>query len=207
MSRLLPCRAVLFDCDGVLVDSDASVLASWSRWARELGLESAAVLPVVHGRRSADTVAELIAAPHRAAAAALIDRIEVDDAASVTAIAGAAALTDAVPRWAVVTSGHRELALARLRAAGISVPEVLVTADDVERGKPDPEGYLTAARELGVAPGETIVLEDAAAGIAAARAAGVSAVVAVGDREDLRGDVHVRDLTGVRWAGTGLVAR
>jgi mannitol-1-/sugar-/sorbitol-6-phosphatase len=201
----LPCSAVLFDCDGVLVDSDASVLAAWSRWAREFGLDPAAVIPVVHGRRSADTVAELIAAPRRAAAAALIDRFEVEDAASVRAIAGAVTLTQSVPRWAVVTSGHRELAVARLRAAGIAVPEVLVTADDVERGKPDPEGYLAAARHLGVPAAETIVLEDAAAGIAAARAAGVSAVVAVGERDDLRGDVHVRDLTELRWTGDGLL--
>jgi sugar-phosphatase len=203
---LLPCRAVLFDCDGVLVDSDASVLAAWSRWARELDLDPDAVIGVVHGRRSADTVAELVAAPRRAAAAELIDRFEVEDAASVTAIAGAVALSSAVPRWAVVTSGHRELAAARLRAAGISVPEVLVTAGDVAQGKPHPEGYLRAAQRLGVAAAETVVLEDAAAGIAAARAAGVSAVVAVGDRDDLSGDVHVRDLTELRWAGGGLLA-
>ena len=85
---LLPCRAVLFDCDGVLVDSDASVLAAWSRWARELDLDPDAVIGVVHGRRSADTVAELVAAPRRAAAAELIDRFEVEDAASVTADRG-----------------------------------------------------------------------------------------------------------------------
>ena len=84
---------MLFDCDGVLVDSDASVLAAWSRWARELGLEPDAVIAVVHGRRSADTVAALIDEPRRAGAAALIDRYEVEDAASVTPIPGAAALT------------------------------------------------------------------------------------------------------------------
>jgi sugar-phosphatase len=203
---LLPCRAVLFDCDGVLVDSDASVLAAWTRWAHELDLDPDVVIPVVHGRRSADTVAELVDAPQRVAAAALIDRFEVEDAASVGAIAGAGALTNVVPRWAVVTSGHRELAAARLRAAGIAVPEVLVTADDVERGKPDPEGYLAAARRLGVTAAETVVLEDAAAGIAAARAAGVSAVVAVGGRDELNGDVRVSDLTELSWVEDGLLA-
>jgi sugar-phosphatase len=203
---LLRCRAVLFDCDGVLVDSDASVLAAWSRWARELGLEPDAVAAVVHGRRSADTVATLIDEPDRAAAAALIDRYEVEDAESVTPIPGAAALTRAVPRWAVVTSGHRDLAQARLRAAGIPLPEVLVTADDVERGKPDPEGYLAAARRLGVLPADAVVLEDAAAGIAAARAAGVSAVVAVGARDDLDADARVADLRELQWMGEGLLA-
>ncbi len=203
---LLRCRAVLFDCDGVLVDSDASVLAAWSRWARELGLEPDAVIAVVHGRRSADTVAALIDEPRRAWAAALIDRYEVEDAESVTPIPGAAALTLAVPRWAVVTSGHRDLAEARLRAAGIPVPDVLVTADDVERGKPDPEGYLAAARQLGVLPADAVVLEDAAAGIAAARSAGVSAVVAVGARDDLDADARVADLRALRWTGEGLLA-
>jgi sugar-phosphatase len=202
---LLRCRAVLFDCDGVLVDSDASVLAAWSRWARELGLEPDAVTAVVHGRRSADTVAALIDEPGRAAAAALIDRYEVEDAASVMPIPGAAALTHAVPRWAVVTSGHRDLAEARLRAAGIPVPAVLVTADDVQHGKPDPAGYLAAARQLGVFPADAVVLEDAAAGIAAARAAGVSAVIAVGARDDLDADARVTDLRELQWTGEGLL--
>ncbi len=203
---LLRCRAVLFDCDGVLVDSDASVLAAWSRWAREFGLEPDAVTAVVHGRRSADTVAALIDEPGRAAAAALIDRYEVEDAASVTSVPGAATLTRAVPRWAVVTSGRRNLAEARLRAAGIAVPDVVVTADDVERGKPDPEGYLAAAQRLGVRPVDAVVLEDAAAGIAAARGAGVSAVIAVGERDDLDADVRVADLRELQWTGEGLLA-
>ncbi len=203
---LLRCRAVLFDCDGVLVDSDASVHTAWSRWASELGLDPDVVTAVVHGRRSADTVAALIDEPRRAAAAQLIDRYEVEDAASVTQIPGAAALAGAVPLWAVVTSGHRELAEARLRAAGIPVPDVLVTADDVAHGKPDPEGYLAAAGRLGVRPADAVVLEDAAAGIAAARAAGVSAVVGVGGRDGLDADVHVRDLRDLRWTEDGLLS-
>ena len=105
-----------------------------------------------------------------------------------------------------MTSGHRDLAEARLRAAGIPVPDVLVTADDVERGKPDPEGYLAAARQLGVLPADAVVLEDAAAGIAAARSAGVSAVVAVGARDDLDADARVADLRELRWTGDGLLA-
>ncbi|MGH8860673.1 MAG: HAD family hydrolase, partial [Jatrophihabitantaceae bacterium] len=117
--RLLRCAAVLFDCDGVLVDSDDSVRAAWTRWARDLSLDPDVVTNLVHGRRSADTVAQLVPAGARDAAAALIDRYELEDAAAVTAIPGAADLARSVPRWAVVTSGRRELALARLAAAGL----------------------------------------------------------------------------------------
>jgi sugar-phosphatase len=201
---LLACEAVLFDCDGVLVDSDASVLSAWSRWARDHALDPHEVTAMVHGRRSADTVALLVAEAERAAALARIDRYEVEDAAGVAAIAGALDLLRSVPRWAVVTSGTRALATARLAAAGLPLPSVLVTADDVRRGKPHPEGYLAAARGLGVDPARTVVLEDAQAGIDAARAAGVAAVVAVGARAELTGDARVSDLTALCWTGSGL---
>jgi mannitol-1-/sugar-/sorbitol-6-phosphatase len=201
---LLRCSAILFDCDGVLVDSDASVYSAWGRWAVAQSLDPDEVRLVVHGRRSEDTVAELLPPERRAEAEALIDRFEIEDAASVRAIPGAAELLAAVPRWAVVTSGTYDLATARLRAAGLPIPPVLVTADDVQRGKPDPEGYAAAARRLGVDPAETVVLEDAAAGIAAARAAGVGAVVGVG-RPGLDADAQVADLTELRWAAEGLL--
>ena len=203
----LACAGVLFDCDGVLVDSDASVYRAWTRWARDLGLDPDTVASIVHGRRSADTVAELFVEDERPAASALIDRYEVEDAAAVTAIRGAEELLASIPapRWAVVTSGNLKLATARIRAAGLPVPAVLVTADDVARGKPDPEGYLTAAARLGFGPSGTIVLEDAASGVAAARAAGVAAVVGVGTRDELPYvDLHVGDLTELCWTGHGL---
>lgn len=202
---LLRCTAILFDCDGVLVDSDASVYSAWRRWAVEQSLDPDEVSLVVHGRRSSDTIAALLPPERRAEAAALIDRFELEDAASVTAVAGAADLVAAVPQWAVVTSGTLELATARLSAARLPIPSVFITAGDVRRGKPDPEGYLAAARGLGVAPAQTVVLEDAAAGIAAARAAGVHAVVGVG-RPGLDADAHVIDLTELRWTGDGLLA-
>ena len=204
---LLPGRVVLFDCDGVLVDSDRSVTDAWSRWAVEHGLPAAEVVAVVHGRRSADTVAALIPAPQRAAALALIDRYEVDAADGVVAVAGARELLASCPagRWAVVTSGRRELALARLAAAGLPVPAVVVTADDVRRGKPDPEGYVAAAAHLGADPAEAVVLEDSPDGIRAARAAGVASVVGVGDRAREAGaDALVPDLTALRWSEQGL---
>jgi sugar-phosphatase len=203
---LLPCRGILFDCDGVLVDSDASVMSAWGRWAVELGLDPDDVLPIVHGRRSEDTIAQLLPAAERAAGVDLIDRLELDDAATVRAIPGALELVASMPAdsWAVVTSGTYALATARLRAAGFELPHVLITADDVRRGKPDPEGYLAAAERLGLAPADAIVLEDAQAGIDAARAAGGSAVVGVG-RPELDADALVRDLTEVRWSDRGLV--
>jgi mannitol-1-/sugar-/sorbitol-6-phosphatase len=203
---VLECRGLLFDSDGVLVDSDASVELSWSRWARERGLEPAEVLETVHGRRSADTVAVLVDPADQAAALEAIDRYEVEDAARVPALPGAAELLGSLPRraWAVVTSGRRPLAVARLEAAGLPVPAVLVTADDVPAGKPDPAGYLAAAAALGCPPRECLVLEDSGAGVAAGRAAG-AVVLGVSERAlATDADVVVRDLRGLRWDGARL---
>ncbi|MGY1725379.1 HAD-IA family hydrolase [Geodermatophilus sp. SYSU D01062] len=200
--RRLLARGLLFDNDGVLVDSDAAVTSSWSRWATEHGLVSADVLAVVHGRRSADTVADLVPGPGRAAATALIDRYELEDATTVAAVPGAADLLAGLPAgvWAVVTSGTPDLATARLTAAGLPLPGALVTARDVRTGKPDPEGYRLGARLLGVPPEDTVVFEDSPAGIAAGRAAGAG-VVGVGERALGAGaDVVVRDLGGLSWA-------
>lgn len=204
---VLKCRGVLFDCDGVLVDSLASVSAAWTRWAVDLGLEPAEVNSLVHGRRSEDTVALLVPEAQRADQLALIDRYEIEDAASVRAIAGAAALLASLPgdRWAVVTSGHAELARARLQAAGLPCPDALVAADDVARGKPDPEGYRQAAERLGIKAREAVVIEDMPVGIRAARAAGAGAVVGVGEHTESAGpDLVVPDLRSLRWAGVGL---
>jgi mannitol-1-/sugar-/sorbitol-6-phosphatase len=176
--------AVLFDCDGVLVDSDASVLSAWTRWAQHYGLDPDAVHPQVHGRRSADTVRALLSPDLVAEATERIDRYELADAATVRAVPGAPELAAALPpdRWAVVTSGTRALATARLAAAGIVAPPILLTADDLHQGKPAPEGYLRAAVELGRDPSRCAVLEDAGSGVDAARAAGVRVVVGIGPR-------------------------
>ena len=195
-------QALLFDCDGVLVDSDESVLTAWTRWAEQFGLDPLAVFATVHGRRSAETVAALVAAPLRPAALAAIDGLELEEAHTVTPIPGAADLLARLPdrRWALVTSATRALAEARLTAAGLPRPAVLVTAEDVQTGKPDPAGYLLAARQLGVAARSCVVLEDAVAGVAAARAAAAGWVIGLGPRVQ-RADVDavVPDMRSVAW--------
>jgi sugar-phosphatase len=173
--------AVLFDLDGVLVDSTASVTRSWGRWAAEYGV-SAQALQENHGQPAQALVERLLGPDQVAAGLARIEAIEVDDAASVEAVPGARALFASLPehRRAVVTSGTPPIAAARLRTAGFPLPGTLVTADDVPRGKPDPAPYLLAAERLGVSPERCLAVEDAPAGIASARAAGCQVLAVTG---------------------------
>jgi sugar-phosphatase len=206
--HLLACAAVLFDSDGVLVDSDDAVARSWSRWAVSLGLDPEQVSAMVHGRRAEDTVALLVEQTGRTEATERINAYELADADEVTAVPGAVQLTAALRAgtWALVTSATASLAQARLRAAGIALPQVVVTADDVRRGKPAPDGYLQAAQRLGQPIGSCVVAEDSTSGIAAARAAGAAAVLGVGERAlATDADVVVPDLTAVRATGEGLL--
>jgi mannitol-1-/sugar-/sorbitol-6-phosphatase len=203
----LPARGLLFDNDGVLVDSEAGVVSAWSRWADQHGLDPEQVVELVQGRRAADTVAMLVAPERVARSVALVDRYELEDVDGTTAVPG---VLDLMPQlagvpWAVVTSGVKELATARLRAAGIPLPEVMITAEDVTVGKPDPSCYLAGAAALDMAPASLLVLEDSVSGIAAGQAAGC-AVLGIGERA-LQTDVPVvvRDLTGARWTGDGLL--
>jgi sugar-phosphatase len=202
----LPCRGVLFDCDGVLVDSVASGQRGWSQWATEYGLDTAAVLAGVHGRRSAETVAMHVPAQLREEALRRIDAIELADAGSTTAIPGALELTATLAaNWAVVTSAAPALLRARLTSAGLPVPIVTVTAADVTLGKPAPEGYLRAAAGLGLAIGDCIVIEDSPTGITAGRSAGAGHVIGVGAGARGTGaEPVIRDLRGLRWDGEAL---
>ncbi len=202
----LPGRAVLFDCDGVLVDSVAAAEVGWSQWAREYSLAPADVLSGLHGRRSADTVARFLPQALRAAGVARIEEIEIDGAGPIRAIPGAADLlsglaADPSSRWAVVTSASPALLRARLAAAGLPLPGVLVSGADVSVGKPAPDGYLKAAGALDVPISECVVVEDSVAGIAAGRAAGAGHVLGVGQGALVTdADTVVADLRGVRWA-------
>ncbi|MEU4690730.1 HAD-IA family hydrolase [Actinoplanes sp. NPDC023714] len=190
---ILRAAAVLFDLDGVLVDSGATVERSWRRWAVRQGLNPSAVLAVCHGRPTAATIA--VVAPHldAAAEARRLESEQAADSAGVRACPGAADLVAEMPagHWAVVTSGTRALAASRLRQASIPVPDVLITADDVRRGKPDPEGYRSAAGLLGFAPSGCVVVEDAHPGVTAARAAGCRVIGVAGPSLGPAGDVDV----------------
>ncbi len=175
---MLRISAVLFDLDGVLVESRAATERVWVAWASKNGIDEAALRSAMHGVRSGDVVRALRPDLDAVAEASEIERLQAEDVGGLRAIPGAAAALGALKgdRVAVVTSGTRPLALARLAAVGIEPPSVIVFADDVSRGKPDPEGYLAAARRLGADPAEALVVEDAPPGIEAARAAGMAAV-------------------------------
>jgi sugar-phosphatase len=167
--------AILFDVDGVLVDSAPSVTRAWSAWAHRVGLEPDWLLRRVHGRRAIDTIRAVRPELDAESELATLVADETTDNADVVEIPGARALVSSLPadRWAIVTSGLRPVATARLAAAGVPMARVMVTAESISRGKPDPECYLNGAAELGVAPADCLVVADAPAGAAAARAAGM----------------------------------
>ena len=211
----LAASALLFDLDGVLVDSTASVEHPWREWATGHGLDVAKILAVVHGRRAIDTIREQ--APHLDAERELATLVAAEsrETTGITVIPGAAELLASIPadRWAIVTSGPYPVALARLRTAGLPVPRVLVTADRVKAGKPDPEGYLAAARTLDFAPARCVVVEDAPAGVEAARRGGMRciAVLTTHRADALRDSTFVarelRDIVVADAGPAGLVVR
>lgn len=174
----IPFAALLFDLDGVLVDSRGVVERVWRRWAALRDRDPEPFIRVAHGRRISETIREVAPGLDARAEAAALDAMEAVETDGLAAVPGARELIAALGgyRWAVVTSGGRAVASLRLRAAGLEPPGVFVTAEDVRRGKPDPEGYLAAARRLAVDPARCVVLEDAPPGIRAARAAGMRVV-------------------------------
>jgi sugar-phosphatase len=175
---ILSAAALLFDLDGVLVDSRAAVEAVWRRWAAARAVDPAPFIAVAHGRRSSETIRDLAPELDARREAAALDALEATTTDGVEPVPGADDLIAALPpgRWAIVTSGSRDVAVLRLRHAGIRRPAVLVTGQDVPRGKPDPAGYLLAAERLGVDPHACVAVEDAPPGVAAARAAGARVI-------------------------------
>jgi sugar-phosphatase len=203
--------ALLVDMDGTLIDSTASVLRGWKVLAEEFAIPADRFAAVPrHGRPAVEILRELVDPERVDRAAARLDELEISDVDGIVPLPGAVALLSAAPAGtlAVVTSAGRGLATARSRAAGLTAP-VLVTADDVARGKPDPEPFLLGAELLGAKPARCLVLEDAPAGLAAGRAAGAAciAVAATHHAGDLDADVVVPDLSALRIerTDTGLV--
>ncbi|MEU1312332.1 HAD-IA family hydrolase [Streptomyces cinnamoneus] len=199
----LTARALLLDMDGTIVNSDAVVERCWRRWAEEHGLDADEAMKIVHGRQGYATMAVLL--PDRPMELNHEDNrrmlaAETADMDGVVPVPGAPAFMAALASLphALVTSADGPLSRARMTAAGLPMPAVRITAESVSASKPDPEGFLKGAAELGFAPEECIVFEDSEAGIAAGRAAGMR-VVGVGPRAAAHGpDVTVADLTQVR---------
>jgi mannitol-1-/sugar-/sorbitol-6-phosphatase len=174
----IQCGALLFDLDGVLIDSTPAVTRVWSRWAIAHGFDPDEVVRKAHGRPSVATIRDYLPNADHEAENRVVERGEIEDLEGVVFLPGARELLAALPRdrWTIVTSCTRPLAEVRLRAAGLPIPERLLTSDDVNNGKPDPEPYLKGAALLGIPAKDCVVVEDAPAGIRAGKAAGARVI-------------------------------
>jgi sugar-phosphatase len=195
-------QGLLFDMDGVLVSSIGAARRNWRLWAERFGVPDAANFEVPHGRRAIDIVRLLRPDIDAQAGLKVIEDMEVADVADLRVLPGVKRLLESLPleRWAIVTSANRRLLLARLTAAGLPVPERIISGEMVERGKPDPEPYRKGAELLGFLPGECVVVEDASSGVGAGKAAGcrVMAVLGTEQIEELRrADWVVGSLEGI----------
>lgn len=202
MSRVtLTCQAVLFDLDGVLVDSRAVVERTWERWAKRHGIERTDIAAKAHGRRSIETVRQIAPELDAATEVRWLESAELNDSEGLVALPGAAGALSVLSdhRRAVVTSGGHALAALRMRAAGLVMPSVLVAAEDVALGKPAPDGYLLAASRLRVSPADCVVIEDTPPGIAAGLNAGASVIA-------LSTTFPASDLTAAHVTGPSLEA-
>lgn len=197
------CRGVLFDMDGILISSIESVERSWTKWAELRGVDPEFALKVAHGRRAIETAAMLRPDLDSEAELRLIEDIELADGGGLSVLPGVLQLLRCLPadRWTVVTSATERLARQRLQQAGIPVPDRLVTADDVEQGKPDPAPYLAGAALLGLPPEDCVVFEDAESGAQAGRAAGCTVIATTFSHEaESLAAAHylIEDVTGVQ---------
>lgn len=201
------CDAILFDLDGVLVDSTAVVVRIWREWAEDRGLDAERLLEVAHGRRTAETIRLFAPDLDADSEARELERLEAGDLDGVLEIEGARELLSSLPAdgWTVVTSGTRAIASGRMVHVGLPLPERFVSADDVENGKPHPEAYLKGAEVLGVRPEACVVVEDAPSGVSSARSAGMRVIaVATTYRED---DLHEADAVAASLSGIQATTR
>jgi mannitol-1-/sugar-/sorbitol-6-phosphatase len=174
----LPASALLFDLDGVLIDSTPAVARVWTRWAGEHGFDPANTVARAHGRPSLTTIRELLPNADHEAENRIVERWEIEDLDGVVPLPGVLDLLASVPpaRWTIVTSCTRALAEVRIRHAGLPVPKKIITSTDITHGKPDPEPYLKAASLLGFSAADCVVFEDAPAGIRSGKAAGAKVI-------------------------------
>ncbi|MFU2327933.1 HAD-IA family hydrolase [Pseudomonas sp. NFX98] len=182
-----PYRAFLFDMDGTILTSIAAAERVWTQWAVRHGVDVETLLPTIHGARAIDTIKRLaLPGIDAEAEAAWITEAEIEDVEGVEEVTGAAQFLKSLPghQWAIVTSAPRTLALRRMAAAGIPEPDVMVTAEDVSAGKPDPAGYRLAAQRLGVQISDCLVFEDATVGILAAEAAGAGLLIVTATHDE-----------------------
>jgi sugar-phosphatase len=172
------CSALLFDLDGVLIDSTPAVARVWHGWAVEHGFDPETVVRLAHGRPSRATIGELLPNADMDRENREVERREIEDLDGVVMLPGTDRLLKSLPpeRWTIATSCTRRLAEVRLRAAGLPIPNTMITSSDVKIGKPDPEPYVKAAAKLGFPASDCIVVEDAPAGIRAGKAAGARVI-------------------------------
>ena len=199
----IPCKAILFDMDGILISSIGSVERSWTIWAKMRGIDPEYACRVAHGCRSIDTVALLRPDLDAQTENDFIENMEIEDTEGIILLPGVLDLLKALPpdRWTVVTSATDRLARVRLAAGGVPVPERLITAECVTEGKPHPAPYLAGAALLGFAPEECVVFEDAASGAKSGRAAGCTVVATTFSHSTdslAAADYLIEDVTGVQ---------
>jgi mannitol-1-/sugar-/sorbitol-6-phosphatase len=210
MTRI-SCSALLFDMDGVLVDSTPAVARVWARWAARHGFDAAEVVHRAHGRPSITTVREYLPDGDHLAENKEIERDEVTDLDGVVPLPGALQLLSALPRgrWTIVTSCSRRLAEVRVKTSGLPRPEVFVTSSDIRNGKPAPDPYLKGAEVLGFAPQDCVVVEDAPAGVRSGKAAGARVIAlrtTMSERElwDAGADWVVQDCSAIALDSPGV---
>jgi len=206
-------KAVLFDSDGVLISSIASVNRCWRRWAAHYGVPNAEEFEIAHGTRAIDIMLGLrpdFTQDQIAEGLCLIEDMEIEDVADLAVLPGVRELLASLPpeRWTIVTSATRRLVLARLKVAGLPSPTRIVAGDDVTNGKPHPEPYMTGAHLLGFAPAECIVVEDAPSGVSSGKAAGSRVLSVLGTHQATElyaagADWVVASLVGVKAAFDG----